>query len=41
MITSIPHFKVIKNRNFCSSAARDGYLDLLKWAKDNGCPWNE
>src|SRR5271156_2108265 len=25
----------------CELAARDGYLNLIKWARANGCPWNE
>ena len=22
-------------------AAKNGYLEILKWAHDNGCTWNE
>jgi hypothetical protein len=25
----------------CSDAARNGHLDVLKWARANGCPWDE
>ncbi len=24
----------------CFRAAREGYLDILKWARENGCPWS-
>ena len=27
--------------NFCKLAAADGYLNLIKWARTNGCSWNE
>ena len=26
---------------FCAAAALEGYLNLIKWARANGCPWNE
>ena len=41
IITSISHFKVIKKRDFCPSAVGYGYLDLLKWARENACRWDE
>jgi hypothetical protein len=22
-------------------AAKGGHLEMLKWARENGCPWNE
>jgi len=25
----------------CSWAAEGGHLEVLKWARENGCPWNE
>ena len=25
----------------CMSAAEHGHLEVLKWARSNGCPWNE
>ncbi|MFO7871231.1 MAG: DNA gyrase subunit A [Kiritimatiellia bacterium] len=25
----------------CEYAAKEGHLDILKWARDNGAPWNE
>ena len=25
---------------FCTYAAVDGYLNLIKWARANGCSWN-
>ena len=25
----------------CSKAARGGHLEVLKWARANGCPWDE
>ena len=28
-------------RYFCNLAATDGYLDLIKWARANRCPWNK
>ena len=27
-------------RDFCSIAAADGYLNLVKWLRTNGCPWD-
>jgi len=26
---------------FCKDAALQGYIKVLKWARKNGCPWNE
>src|SRR5437899_1988986 len=28
-------------RDFCALAAAHGYLNLINWARANGCPWNE
>ena len=28
-------------RDFCNLAALQGYLNLIKWARANGCPWDE
>ena len=25
----------------CQHAARDGYLEVLQWARASGCPWDE
>ena len=25
----------------CAFAAEDGHLEILKWARANGCPWDE
>ena len=25
----------------CSGAAASGHLEILIWAHENGCPWNE
>ncbi|CAB9521857.1 ankyrin repeat protein [Seminavis robusta] len=25
----------------CAFAAGHGQLEILKWARENGCPWNE
>jgi hypothetical protein len=27
--------------NTCACAARSGHLEILKWARFNGCPWDE
>ena len=36
----IPKFTKIE-RDYCTSIASNGYLELLKWAKQNGYPWNQ
>ena len=28
------------NSSTCSSAAKNGHLDVLKWARENGCEWD-
>ena len=28
-------------RGTCSSAAKGGHLEVLQWARANGCPWDE
>jgi hypothetical protein len=25
----------------CARAAEGGHLEVLKWARENGCPWDE
>ena len=25
----------------CATAAQYGHLEILKWARENGCPWHE
>ncbi len=25
----------------CTEAAKGGHLEVLQWARQNGCPWNE
>ena len=25
----------------CTFAAKCGHIEVLKWARENGCPWNE
>ena len=32
---------IIKNEYTCSNVARNGHLEVLKWARKNGCPWDE
>ena len=27
------------NSSICSNAALKGHLEVLKWARQNGCPW--
>ena len=27
--------------DICTEAAREGHLDVLKYARENGCPWDE
>jgi hypothetical protein len=27
--------------DLCSTAARGGHLEVLQWARANGCPWDE
>jgi hypothetical protein len=28
-------------KNVCENAAKEGHLEILKWARANGAPWNE
>ena len=28
------------NKNVCEYIAKQGSIDLMKWARDEGCPWN-
>src|SRR5205809_912537 len=32
--------KMVSKNKFCSNAALNGYLEILKWAQENGCPSN-
>jgi hypothetical protein len=25
----------------CAYAAKGGHLEVLKWARENGCPWEQ
>lgn len=29
------------DRSTCTCAAENGHLEVLKWARANGCPWYE
>ena len=31
----------VKNKNTCEIAAKNGHLEVLKYARENGCPWDE
>jgi hypothetical protein len=33
--------RLCNNRLLCAYAARGGHLEVLKWARENGCPWDE
>ena len=28
------------NESVCSNAANGGHLNVLEWARENGCPWD-
>ena len=30
-----------ENAATCAWAAEGGHLEVLKWARENGCPWDE
>ena len=32
---------VLGNPDTCFHAALGGHLDVLQWAREHGCPWNE
>ena len=33
---------VLKSKRYlCEAAAKGGHLEVLKWARENGCPWDE
>ena len=32
---------VIGGGDVCSGAAGRGYIEILKWARENGCGWDE
>jgi hypothetical protein len=43
---SLGHLGTIRYRKFeekdiCAQAAKAGHLEILQWARANGCPWNE
>ncbi len=31
----------LNSGRLCTYAAKYGYLDILKWLRENGCPWSE
>ena len=31
----------VKSEWTCIYAAQNGHLEVLKWARENGCPWDE
>ena len=33
--------KTITKGNICETVAHCGYLNILKWARKNGCPWDK
>ena len=39
-VKRVPDTRVVP-RSTCTYAARDGHLEVLRWARRNGCPWNE
>lgn len=43
LIKFIWKFKIIHNHknDLCKKIASLGNLDVLKWARANGCPWDE
>ena len=32
---------LLNKNKICRYAAWNGHLEVLKWARENGCPWNE
>jgi hypothetical protein len=30
---------ILDKPGVCTSAARGGHLEIVKWARENGCPW--
>ena len=35
------HFSTSRWPPFAANAAEAGHLEILKWARANGCPWDE
>jgi hypothetical protein len=33
--------RLCNNRLLCAYAARGGHLEVLKWSRENGCPWDK
>jgi hypothetical protein len=33
--------RIIKKKDMCCLVAESGYLEVLKWCRANGCPWDE
>ena len=33
--------RLSRKKALCEDAARGGHLDVLKWARENDCPWDE
>ena len=40
LVPSLSHETRQQARDFCNLAALEGDLNLIKWARTNGCPWN-
>ena len=38
-VKRVPDTRVVP-KSTCMYAARDGYLEVLQWARQNGCPWD-
>ena len=38
---TLGYYDIVSKNSICSKFASLGYLSLLRWARDNGCPWNE
>ena len=39
-VKRVPDTRVVP-KSTSMYAARDGYLEILQWARQNGCPWSE
>jgi hypothetical protein len=33
-------FQVLVSISTCAAIARGGHLEMLKWAREQGCPWH-
>ena len=31
--------RLSRKKDLCEDAARGGHLEVLKWARESGCPW--